>query len=279
MKEIKKIIPVVLLLFVFFIIEINIINKTSITNDETVHIFAGYSYITTHNFSINPEHPPLCKILAGLSILHLHPKLPSFVHKNFNKWLGGEWSEGERFFFKNKVEINQLLFWARLPMVFLSLILGFFIFLWSKELYGYYAGLFSLFIFTFCPNFLAHSALVTTDTGEALFVFLTIYMFYKYLSQQNKLWLLFFGLCLGLAFATKFTTPVLIPPALLTICLFLLTRKEYKDKISTLKKQVFSLYGLLCIIIIPFFVLSSFYFFVHTGEFFTGFHNVLQRLL
>jgi hypothetical protein len=275
MRKIKKFIPILLLLFIFLVRELSVINKTSIIDDETVHIFSGYSIVKTHTYSSQSAHPPLCKILAGLAILHLHPRLPSFIHRNFNRWIDGEWIEGEHFFFKNKSEINQILFWARLPIVFLAIILGLFIFLWSNELYGYYAGLFSLFLFTFDPNILANSGLVTTDLGVSLFIFITIYIFYKYLSKPGKLLLGLFGLSLGLALATKFTTPVLVPPALLLICLFLLTRKEYKDRIPIIKKQVFSLYGLLSIIIIPLFVLSAFYMFIHTGDFFRGLYNIV----
>jgi len=33
------------------------------TSDETAHLVAGYSYLVTHDYRLNPEHPPLAKIV------------------------------------------------------------------------------------------------------------------------------------------------------------------------------------------------------------------------
>ena len=37
--------------------------------DESAHIPAGYSYVKYFDYRLNPEHPPLVKILAGLPLL------------------------------------------------------------------------------------------------------------------------------------------------------------------------------------------------------------------
>src|SRR5256886_270329 len=42
---------------------------TSPTSDETAHLVAGYSYLVTHDYRLNPEHPPLVKMLAALPLL------------------------------------------------------------------------------------------------------------------------------------------------------------------------------------------------------------------
>ena len=40
-----------------------------VTTDEPTHLFAGYTYLTTRDFRLNPEHPPLLKELAALPLL------------------------------------------------------------------------------------------------------------------------------------------------------------------------------------------------------------------
>jgi len=40
------------------------------TVDEPWHIVAGASYVSTGTFALNPEHPPLVKLWAGLSQGH-----------------------------------------------------------------------------------------------------------------------------------------------------------------------------------------------------------------
>ena len=42
------------------------ISSKSQTADEAVHLGAGYSYLATGDFRLNPEHPPLIKILCAL---------------------------------------------------------------------------------------------------------------------------------------------------------------------------------------------------------------------
>src|SRR5881227_4197578 len=42
---------------------------TSPTSDETAHLAAGYSYLVTHDYRVNPEHPPLAKMFAALPLL------------------------------------------------------------------------------------------------------------------------------------------------------------------------------------------------------------------
>src|ERR1700677_1541951 len=47
------------------------------TIDEPYHIAAGASYVRWGDYRLNPEHPPLVKLIAGLAVppgvLHLSP--------------------------------------------------------------------------------------------------------------------------------------------------------------------------------------------------------------
>ena len=47
--------------------------KLSATSDEVTHLPSGYSYWVTRDFRMNPEHPPLMKLLAALPLLALKP--------------------------------------------------------------------------------------------------------------------------------------------------------------------------------------------------------------
>src|SRR2546427_3721429 len=52
------------------------IGESSQTSDEAAHIAAGYSYLVTADFRLNPEHPPLIKEWAALPLLLLDLKFP-----------------------------------------------------------------------------------------------------------------------------------------------------------------------------------------------------------
>src|SRR6266566_2207797 len=49
------------------------ISRKSITNDEIVHIPAGYYHLVAGQFQLNNEHPPLVKMWAALPLLLIQP--------------------------------------------------------------------------------------------------------------------------------------------------------------------------------------------------------------
>jgi hypothetical protein len=55
--------------FAYFVI--SHARSASATYDETTHLPAGYSYWVLHDYRMNPEHPPLIKLLAALPLLRL----------------------------------------------------------------------------------------------------------------------------------------------------------------------------------------------------------------
>lgn len=64
---------VVALLAVFAVRVIDHSARICPTYDEPAHLAAGYSYLKWWDFRLNPEHPPLVKVLAALPLLALDP--------------------------------------------------------------------------------------------------------------------------------------------------------------------------------------------------------------
>ena len=67
---------IVLLLGVFTAVALGTIKNQSPTFDEPLHLLAGYSYLKWGDYRVNPEHPPLAKILGALPLLALDVKDP-----------------------------------------------------------------------------------------------------------------------------------------------------------------------------------------------------------
>ncbi len=60
------------LLLAIFVAELLLsVRQDSQTFDESNHLYAGYSYWKRGDFGINPEHPPLVKLVAALPLLPL----------------------------------------------------------------------------------------------------------------------------------------------------------------------------------------------------------------
>src|SRR3989338_10714318 len=156
--KIVKTIILFSLLFLTFLLPFLSMQNFSPVSDEITHLASGYTYLKTGEIKLNPQHPPLIKILAAFPLLFLDIKF-----NPENQYFAGaelkEWKFGQDFFFENNPD--RIIFWGRIPMILLSVFLGWFIFKWGKELFGFGAGIAGLFLYAFMPNIIAHSQLVT----------------------------------------------------------------------------------------------------------------------
>jgi hypothetical protein len=189
-------------------------NANSITWDEDDHIFAGYMMWKTADYGLNPEHPPLVKLVATLPILKMPLKTPHIQQRNFKI---EAYLDGKDLLFKNNA--NQILRRVRLAAALLTLLLALLVFFAGKEMFGTGAGVIGLALLVFDPNILAHGAVVTTDMGITCFMFATVYAFYRYNKRPSIPRLLVTGLALGLALGAKHTGILVFPMlVLLALC-------------------------------------------------------------
>jgi hypothetical protein len=181
-------------------------------NDEPNHIVSGATYIATRNIVANPQHPPLLKELAGLSLalagIHWHSPFSVPLE---NLPAGWEWAAGNRFVAISGVA--RTLFWARLPFLLLTPLLGLAVYWWGRELAGAGAGLAALFLLAADPTMVAHSYLVTTDAGVTTFSLIFLLTLFRYLRKPAMGRLVASGAALGMALCAKFSAVFLLPIA------------------------------------------------------------------
>jgi len=189
------------------------IRQESITWDEDDHIYSGYMSLKTGEFGLNPEHPPLVKMLAALPLLRMDLKVPPLQGREFKH---EAFLNGKEFVFGN--DADTVLFKARMAASLLTVLLAVLVFLAAGEMFGLAAGFFALVLFVFDPNFLAHGAFVTTDVGLSCFLFASVYAFYRYVKKPSVGRLVLVGIATGLAFATKHTG-FLAAPSLVALAL------------------------------------------------------------
>lgn len=149
------------------------------TYDESVHLFAGYSYLKWGDFRANTEHPPLAKVLAALPLLALDIKEPSRSNPYWElipKQRDYSWMMANQMLFSDN-DAETLFSYAKLPMIALGIVLGGFVYLWASELFGLPAAVAALFLYGLDPNILAHSPIVHTDIPFTTFSFISTYFF------------------------------------------------------------------------------------------------------
>ena len=193
---------------------VRLIAATSSTWDEPHHLIDGYMILTQGDYRLNPEVPPLVKTVAALPLLGRGLAVP----------VNHGWSspkeaflDGREFVFGNGP--GRTLAWGRLACVVFTLGLGLLIFLWTREMFGYWTGVFALAMYCFDPNFLAHGGLITTDVGSGCLFVAAVYAFWRYCRRPAGAggWgrLVLTGVCCGLLLATKFTGVFIAPMLLL----------------------------------------------------------------
>jgi len=157
------------------------IARKSITNDETVLIPAAYYHLAAGDFQLVSEHPPLCKLLAGVPLLFLQPaearKGLTPVAANPSEYT---WAYQERFWEDNKPIYPEISFWSRVPMILLTILTGVVLFLFARELFGEWAAVFAVFLFSIEPTVLAHGRVVQTDIPAAFGYLLSFYALWRH---------------------------------------------------------------------------------------------------
>src|SRR5215470_5036282 len=118
------------------------IHRETQTWDEACHIFAGYSYWTRGDFGMNPEHPPLVKLLATAPLLSLSLQVPAH-EKVFSK--EQDFTAATRFVYSNNAD--QILRRTRMAAALLTLLTAILLFLATREMFGAVAALVALSLF------------------------------------------------------------------------------------------------------------------------------------
>lgn len=239
-----------------FILSTVISSQESMTYDEKAHIPAAYSYVRYGDMRLNPEHPPLIKDFSGLFLLPFKLDFP-LASQEWQEGYNEQWSVGDMFINCNRPELacndaDTILFFSRLPITIIAVLLGFALFWWTRELGGTIAGLIATTLYAFDPNIIAHSHYVTTDIGSAAFIFFAFYFFVRFLKSPTRNNILLAGLFLGLAEVTKFSAVLLFPVFGLFVLLFALTKAT--GEISKLRTLFSYLWKFSAVVLVCFMV-------------------------
>jgi hypothetical protein len=200
----------VLLLFACFVFQLWFhAVRTGVTVDEPAHILAGHRHWQCGDFGINPEHPPLLKLLATIPL-------------NFQTLVEPDWDCGSKmtskfdsFSFGNSFLVDNgvdgVVIPARLAAASMSLLLAVLVFLAAREMFGRLEALTALALLAFEPNLIAHGSIVTTDMVLTATAFAAVYALYRFRDKASWLRFLAAGLAFGLLLAAKHSAVVFFP--------------------------------------------------------------------
>ncbi len=236
----------------------------SLTVDESPHIAAGYSYVVEGDYRLNPEHPPLLKLLSGISIW-VGDKLTNqniYFPNNIPAWtdrVNAQWDMGYAFLFNSGNDANTIIWWARLPTIIVLLFgLPYIIYSVFYHTKNKSIALISGVLYAFSPNVIAHGRLVTTDLIASLSFLIVIDIWIRYLQNQSVKNIFYLILAIAFAFLSKFSTILLLPLLVLTGFAYIII-KDWGDK-KVLKRSLILIRDFIIIALGVFMVINLVYF-------------------
>lgn len=180
--------------------------NSSATADEPYHTLAAWVYAHDGHADLNPEHPPLVKLLTGLALQPLGLRGPDGPPV---ERLQGLSLEVRRFLYQNTHDSQTILRLARLPgLAFLALLLTG-TYLWGRLAWGRAAGLLALVAVAGQPLVLGHGPIVHTDVPAAAAWVWTGLLLHRWLAGARWGWA-WLGVAVGAALAIKFSAVYLV---------------------------------------------------------------------
>jgi hypothetical protein len=183
----------------------------SLTTDEKAHIPAGITYLTDRSMALNPEHPPLMKLISGASILSfVKLDLPS-LKETTDQGVNRQYEHGDLLLARNLGQHDAIIHYGRLPFVLLTVFFCFLVYRYLRNRYDEITGLLGLTLVAFSPTIISHGHLVTFDVAAAFGYFIAILSFAAFLNKPSKRSVAIAGFSLAIALLVKFSALLLLP--------------------------------------------------------------------
>jgi 4-amino-4-deoxy-L-arabinose transferase-like glycosyltransferase len=173
------------------------------TIDEPVYVATAAEYLHGQGIRYNPEHPPLGKLVIAVGVAIADPHVDTAFD-------GPQIDLGPHLLYESGNDPWQLMFWARLPVIVLTLLFGLVVFTFARELAGTAAGLAALALYSFSPDVVAHGSLATLDVPTAGFLLTSVWLLWR-ARVRPRLYVPLAGLALGAALATKMSALPAVP--------------------------------------------------------------------
>jgi hypothetical protein len=203
-----------LILVLFAVLSGGAAMRESATVDEVAHIGAGISYIQKLDLRLNPEHPPLGKVIAAAPLVIRGARADysspawaaseSFFPAYMAQWVFGDWVLGRW------NDMQATLRWSRAPMLLLAVLLGALVYLYASRIGGPWGGLLCVSLYATAPVFIAFGPLVITDIPVTLFTLLALWVLGELWRNPSRRNAALFGLALAAALLSKFTAGILL---------------------------------------------------------------------
>ncbi|MER7740389.1 phospholipid carrier-dependent glycosyltransferase [Streptomyces sp. NPDC096538] len=173
------------------------------TIDEPVYVGTAAVHLDEHSLRFNAEHPPLGKLVIAAGVAVADPRLePGFD--------GDQTELGRRLLYESGNDPWRMMFWARLPVIVLTLLFGLVVFAFARELAGRAGALVAVGLYCLSPDVIAHGSLATLDVPAAGFVLTSVWLLWR-ARRRPYPYVPLAGAAFGAALATKMSVLPALP--------------------------------------------------------------------
>lgn len=155
----------------------------AVTIDEAVDISSGVTILVRHDLRMNPEHPPLPKVLSALPALVARPIVPAG-----DAWARGDWFDHtDEFLTANRDagRLDDVVFLARLVPLVEGLACGWLLLRLGRRLFGPTAGVVASVLWLTTPMVVGLSHLAGIDVPFTLATLLVADRLLRHLDQPS----------------------------------------------------------------------------------------------
>jgi hypothetical protein len=205
------------------------IQPRAITFDEVAHIGAGFHYWEKGEIFLNPEHPPLPKLVAGFPLWLAGVDAPKELNESeADEWdlaegipranvlANDQYTYGNALLFHSNFSDLEIVQMARVSIVLFTLILLFTLYFVLRKIFSKKVALISVAFIILQPTFIGHSILANTDTISALMIVINVFvgglLFKKFTRSERieKRLLVSFAISFAFALLSKYSAYILL---------------------------------------------------------------------
>ncbi len=179
----------------------------SVTHDEYWHLPVGILNLRTGRFDYEPLNPPLTRLVAAAATSIARPD----CYQGPVELSQDPTTYGLKFLRMTGERHQHYYLWGRIANASFSVIAGIILAIWSWQWWGRTAACMTALLWCTEPTVLAHSSLVTPDTGLTCLTLALWYALWRYFRQPGLWAAVLCGIVLGLAQLTKYTAIILVP--------------------------------------------------------------------
>lgn len=210
----------------FWLLVVMATRDKSTTFDETAYLAAGISHLQHGDHRLTVGNGPFAYLWQSLPVAA--GKGEAHFPRDYldTETAHSPYQAGWLLLHQWGNDPSRILLASRSMTALLGAALLAVIYFWSRSVWGLWGGGVSLLLGLFCPTFIAHSGLATSDIAATLFFTISLWSWWSLL-QKTTLWRVL-GFCGGMALllTTKLSGVLMLPVMALTLGIHLVVSRK-----------------------------------------------------